>query len=385
VRDPFLTLGVVGTSNKENEFRLPIHPAHLPRLEPALRPRIFVEQGYGSRFGVDRAYLTEQVAGTMGREELFERCDVILLPKPTEADFALFREGQILWGWPHCVQDAAITQVGIDKRMTFVAWEAMYAWKTGQVPELHTFYKNNELAGYCSVLHSLQLKGITGHYGAKRRVAIISFGSTARGAVYALQGQGFTNIDVYTQRPPHAVQNQLPSLRYHQIRRLAPESAGLVVERSGGTAIPFAEELGRFGIIVNCVLQDTNRPLMYIQGEEVNHLRPGTLIIDVSCDDGMGFDFARPPSFEPPAFEVGPGVTYYAVDHSPSYLWNAASYEISAALLPYIGTVMGGEEAWQQDLTIHKAIEIKKGIILNPKILSFQKRAAEYPHPVLQH
>ena len=34
-----LTLGVVGTSNKENEYRLPIHPAHLPRLEPAkVRP-----------------------------------------------------------------------------------------------------------------------------------------------------------------------------------------------------------------------------------------------------------------------------------------------------------------------------------------------------------
>ena len=287
-----LTLGVVGTSNKENEHRLPIHPAHLPRLEPRLQSRVFVEVGYASKFGVGQAYLTEHVAGLMSREELFEHCDVILLPKPTEADFALFRDGQILWGWPHCVQDASITQVGIDKRMTFVAWEAMFSWKKGEVSELHTFYKNNELAGYCSVLHSLQLKGITGHYGATRRAAIISFGSTARGAVYALRGQGFTDISVYTQRPPHAVQNQLPSVRYHQIRRVAPESADLVVERAGGRAIPVADELGNSDIIVNCVLQDTNRPLMYIKGEEVNYLKPGTLIIDVSCDYGMGFDFA---------------------------------------------------------------------------------------------
>ena len=383
MRNQSLTLGVVGTSNKENEFRLPIHPAHLPRLEPALQSRVFVEEGYGSRFGVDQAYLTEHVAGIMSREELFEHCDVIVLPKPTEADFSLFRDGQIHWGWPHCVQDPSITQVGIDKRMTFVAWEAMFSWKKGEVAELHTFYKNNELAGYCSVLHSLQLKGITGSYGATRRVAIISFGSTARGAVYALRGQGFTDISVYTQRPPHAVQNQLPSVCYHQIRRVAPGSADLVVERTGGKAIPVAEELGNCDIIVNCVLQDTNRPLMYIKGEEVKTLKPGTLIIDVSCDYGMGFDFARPTSFKAPTFEVGHGVTYYAVDHSPSYLWNAATHEISAALLPYIGTVMGGEEAWQKDLTIHKAIEIRNGVILNPKILDFQKRATEYPHPVL--
>ena len=127
MRNQSLTLGVVGTSNKENEFRLSIHPADLPRLEPALRNRVFVQEGYGSKFGVDEAYLTEHVAGTMSREALFEHCDVILLPKPTEADFFLFHDGQILWGWPHCVQDPAITQVGIDKRMTFIAWEAMFS------------------------------------------------------------------------------------------------------------------------------------------------------------------------------------------------------------------------------------------------------------------
>ena len=378
-----LTLGVVGTSNKENEFRLPIHPAHLPRLEPALRSWVFVEEGYGARFGVDRAYLARHVAGIMSRAELFAHCDVILLPKPTKADFSLFRDGQILWGWPHCVQNPSITQAAIDKRMTLIAWEAMFSWRKGEVPELHTFYKNNELAGYSSVLHGLQLTGSTGHYGPTRRVAIISFGSTARGAVYALRGQGFTDISVYTQRPPHAVQNQLPSVRYYQLGRAAHGSDDLVVERRGGNAIPIAEELGKCDIIVNCVLQDTNRPLMYIKGDEAKALKPGTLIIDVSCDYGMGFDFARPTSFESPAFEVGHGVTYYAVDHSPSYLWNAATHEISTALLPYLGTVMGGEEAWQKDPTIHKAIEIRDGVILNPKILSFQKRAAEYPHSIL--
>ena len=383
MRHQSLTLGVVGTANKENEFRLPIHPDHLPRLGPELQGRTYVEEGYGSRFGVDRSYRAEHAAGIMSREELFAHCDVILLPKPTKADFAHFREGQVLWGWPHCVQGPAITQVGIDKRMTFIAWEAMFTWKRGGIRDLHTFYKNNELAGYCSVLHSLQLKGVTGHYGPRGRVAIISFGSTARGAAYALMGLGFTDIHVYTQRPSHAVQNQLPSIRYHQLRRVAPGSSDLVVGRRGRKPVPFAEELGGYDIIVNCILQDTNRPLIYIQGDQVDSLKPGTLIVDVSCDLGMGFDFARPTSFESPTFEVGPGVTYYAVDHSPSYLWDSATYEISTALLPYIGAVMGGQEAWQQDPTVHKAIEIQDGVVRNPKILSFQKRATGYPHAVL--
>jgi alanine dehydrogenase len=376
---------VIGTSNKENEYRLPIHPSHMPRLDPALRDYIWFEQGYGQRFGIGETYLRQYSAGIMGRTELFERCDVILLPKPTEEDFHLFQEGQILWGWPHCVQGEAITQVGIDKRMTYIAWEAMYAWKKTGVPELHTFYKNNELAGYCSVLHALQLKGITGHYGPRRRAAILSFGSTARGALYALRGMGITDITVYTQRPSYAVQNQIPAVAYRQIKRIAPDSAGVLGGEIGGNSHSFAQELASYDIIVNCILQDTDRPLMFVRAGEQDQLKPGTLIIDVSCDFGMGFAFAEPTSFEEPAFEVGDGITYYAVDHSPTYLWDAATFEISQALLPHVSTVLGGKGSWRQSPIIQKAIEIQDGVIQNPKILSFQKRAADYPHLVMGH
>ena len=375
-----LTLGVVGTSTKENEFRLPIHPDHFPQLNPTLKNQVFVERGYGSRYGIDEGYLKEYTAGIMSRQDLFKHCNVILLPKPTEADLPLFQEEQILWGWPHCVQGEAITQVGIDRRMTFIAWEAMYSWKTAEIPAQHTFYRNNELAGYCSVLHGLQLHGITGQYGAARRAAIISFGSTARGAVYALRGLGFTDITVYSQRPSYAIQNRIPSIRYRQMRRVASDRAEVEVDGIENRSVAMVDELANYSIIVNCVLQDPNRPLMFIKGDGVKRLARGTLIVDVSCDLKMGFDFARPTSFEAPTFQIIDGVTYYAVDHSPSLLWNAATYEISAALLPYIDVVMGGEEAWQENLTIRKAIEIKNGVILNSNILRFQNRQSEYPH-----
>jgi hypothetical protein len=46
----------------------------------------------------------------------------------------------------------------------------------GQVGR-HTFYKNSEMAGYCAVIHALQLKGIDGHYGNQRKALIFSFGA----------------------------------------------------------------------------------------------------------------------------------------------------------------------------------------------------------------
>jgi hypothetical protein len=73
-------------------------------------------------------------------------------------------------------------------------------------------------------------------------------------------------------------------------------------------------------------------------------------------------------------------VHYYAVDHSPSYLWNSATWENSEALLPFLQPVLAGRGAWDGNPTIGRAIEIRDGVIQNPAILSFQERAAEYPH-----
>ena len=151
-----LSLGVFGTSRKENEHRLPVHPLHLDRIDAGLRAGIFLERGYGERFGMADAQLAPMVAGVRSRQQLIAECDVIVLPKPTGGDIAELREGQVLWGWPHCVQDYAVTQLGIDHRLTLIAWEAMNYWTADGSFGVHVFHMNNELAGYCSVLHSLQ-------------------------------------------------------------------------------------------------------------------------------------------------------------------------------------------------------------------------------------
>lgn len=374
-----LTMGVIGSARKENEQRAPIYPAHLAQIDPDLRQRIYLETGYGNRFNVSDAELAQQVAGLMPREELFAHCDIILLAKPTEKDFPYFREGQILWGWPHCVQGQAITQLGIDKRLTMIAWEAMNTWRNGNW-QTHVFQKNNELAGYCSVLHALQLNGSTGLYGPSKRAAVISFGSTSRGAIHALNSQGYQDITVITFRHQLGITGQIPGLNYWEYTL---NDAGDVFVVQDDQNVPIAEMLAEFDIVVNCILQNPNRPLMFVQGDELNRFRPGSLIVDVSCDAGMGFDFARPTSFAAPIFTVGNGITYYAVDHSPSYLWHSATYEISLALLPYIEVVMAGPEDWHESETIYRAIEIENGIIQNEEILRFQQRAEAYPHLVM--
>ena len=376
-----LSLGVVGTSSKENEHRLPLHPDHLPRLAPELAERITLEHGYGERFGRSDAELAEHVAGFASRDEIITGSDVVVLPKPQHADVAVMHSGQVLWGWPHCVQDPEMTQLAIDRELTLIAFETMNHWTVDGAVGLHVFHKNNELAGYCSVLQAMELVGITGDYGRRLSAVVIGFGATARGAVTALNAHGVNQVAVLTNRGVAAVGSPIHSVRIRQFEHgLDDPSVSHVITERG--RMPLAPYLAENDIVVNCTLQDPNAPLTYLRTEDLSAFRQGSLIVDVSCDDGMGFSWAVPTTFDDPMFTVADRVNYYAVDHSPSYLWNSATWENSEALLPFIPIVLSGPDAWQADETISRAIEIRDGRIQNPAILAFQGRAEEYPHPL---
>lgn len=373
-----MRVGMLRTSLKENELRVPIYPEHLPRFPEALRSRMVFERGYGTRFGFTDEYFQRNGAAVGLREDVFADCELLVLPKPMPEDLQRMVPGQVLFGWLHCVQQQAITQAAIDRRLTLIAWEAMHHWSAFGEKSFHIFYKNNEIAGYAAVLHCLQLLGIDGHYGPRRKVVVLSYGSVSRGAIYALQGRGFNNIHVFTQRPPHLVADQNPDV-YHGHYFRGPGGC-LMSQKADGSERPLIDELSEADVICNGVLQNTNDPLMFVSDSGVSRLRPRSLIIDISCDSGMGFAFARPTSFEDPTFEVGDGITYYSVDHTPTYLWNAASREISKVMLAYLDTVAGGTAAWDADPTVRRAIEIRKGVIQNPDILHFQRRDPDYPH-----
>ncbi|RFA10191.1 alanine dehydrogenase [Subtercola boreus] len=374
-----LRLGVLHTSRKVDEKRLPIHPAHFERIDEDLRANMVLEYGYGERFGIADADLAPLVGAMGSREEILALADVVLLPKPQASDLEELRDGQTLWGWPHCVQDRGITQLAIDKSLTLIAWEAMNHWNSDGSYGLHVFHKNNELAGYCSVLHSLQLCGSTGDYGRRLTAVVIGFGATARGAVTALNAHGIHDVQVLTNRSIAAVGSPIPSVDIIQFEHNDEAPYESIVNSAEGPVL-LAPFLAERDIVVNCTLQDPNAPLTYLRLEDLDAFRPGSLIVDVSVDEGMGFSWARPTTFADPMFTVGQATNYYAVDHSPSFLWNSTTWEISEALMPFLRPVMSGPDAWAESDTITRAIEIAGGRIQNPAILEFQGRAAEYPH-----
>jgi len=378
-----LTLGVIGTSRKEDEKRVPIHPDHLSRLPENIRKQLIFEKGYGAPFGLDDDFFVSQTGGVASRHELLAEMGSVIITKPVLADLQEIREGGFIWGYPHCAQQGDITQTAIDRKLTLIAFEDMFVWSpNGQVGR-HTFYKNNEMAGYCAVIHALQLRGIDGHYGNQRKVIIFGFGAVSRGAIYALKSHGFRDITICIQKPDHQVREEILDVHYVRIREGNNGEARMVTVEHDGTVRPLSNLISESEIIINGFYQDTDNPINFVTEDEKDTLKPGCLIIDVSCDEGMGFYFAKPTTFKNPILHINK-VDYYAVDHTPSYLWESASRSISAALIVYLPTILEGHKSWMKNPTIQKAINIDDGVIKKESILTFQNRMLNYPHDFIK-
>ncbi|WP_024610326.1 N(5)-(carboxyethyl)ornithine synthase [Pseudoalteromonas sp. TB64] len=377
-----LTIGVIGTSRKTDERRYPIHPEHLLRIPESLRKQMVFEQGYGTAFNVSDEYIATLTGGIASRSEILTHIGTAIIAKPVLADLEEMREGGTIWGYAHCVQQHEITQAAIERKLTLIAFEDMYVWSPQGNVGRHTFYKNNEMAGYCAVIHALQLKGIDGHYGDQRKTIIFSFGAVSRGAIYALKAHGFRDITICIQRPDHEVREEILDCHYVKVREGLEGEARMMVVEHDGTNRPLGDLISEADIIVNGTYQETAHPVNFVIESEADCLKPNSLIIDVSCDEGMGFFFAKPTTFKNPLFRYN-NTDYYGVDHTPSYLWESATRSISAALIVYLQTILKGALQWQKDETIRRAINIERGIIKNTAILAFQNRENIYPYNVI--
>lgn len=119
-----LTIGVIGTSRKTDERRYPIHPAHLMRIPEKLREKMIFEQGYGAAFNMSDEEIAALTGGIATRSDILTQLGTVIIAKPVLADLQELKEGGTIWGYVHCVQQQAITQAALDRKLTLIAFEA---------------------------------------------------------------------------------------------------------------------------------------------------------------------------------------------------------------------------------------------------------------------
>jgi len=343
-------LGIIGNSFKENEKRLPIHPSDFCKIDNKYRQYIYIDEGYGNNFGYSDNDLKKYV-NILPKNKIYEECDIVLVLKYTYDDYKLISSNKICWGWHHLVQNKQNVDLIIEKKITAISIEQMF--ENG----IYILEDNRLIAGYASIMHALQLKGLTGYLSTSQpKIAILSYGCVGKGAIDAFISLGMTNIDVFTQRDPSEVKDRKNNIKY--VKYVNDDERFNTLEE--------------YDIVVNCILQDPLKPKIFLKEDELKEINKKMFIIDISCDPGMGFDFAVCTTFDEPIIKINDNVDFYGVDHSPSVYYNTISQKISQKIINYIPYVI--DDKINDNATLRNAIEIDKGIVINGTINKFQNR-----------
>ncbi len=309
-------------SHKENEKRRAMVPADVIRI--AHPEALFFETGYGDVLGFNDSDYVNVGANVVSRKEALTK-DIICDPKVGDAEYLSVLHCQSIFGWVHAIQNREITDKIIGGCLSAYAWEDMF--EKGR----HIFWRNNELAGEAAIMHAFQCYGKMPY---ETSVAVIGRGNTARGAVRVLNMLGAD-----------------------------------VIQYDRKTQELLRDEIGKYDVIVNCVLWDTARTDHIVYREDLKRMKRDSMIVDVSCDRHGGIETSVPTTIENPTYFID-GVLHYAVDHTPSLFYKTFTVENSRTIAPFIDALVN--ETHNEVLS--DALIIKDGNILDDRIIKFQKR-----------
>ena len=310
-------------SEKENERRRAVLPRDLAQVRN--RGALCFEEGYGLPFGISDDDYRDAGSEVLPRAAVYE-CDVICNPKtPEVAERARFGRGQLLFGWVHAVQGRSIVDFLLQREMSAIAWEDMY--DQGR----QCFWRNIEIAGEAAVLHAVNYLG---RIPLGLSAALIGNGNCARGALACMAKLGM-KVTTYDRNSVGALGMALPG----------------------------------YDIVVNAVLWDIYRSDHLIARSDLPRMHPGSMIIDISCDEGMGIESTKATTIADPVYECE-GVLHYAVDHTPALFFRTASESISAVVVRYLDELVEDRPG----TCIEKATIIDRGRIRDERISRFQER-----------
>ncbi|PAV29368.1 N(5)-(carboxyethyl)ornithine synthase [Virgibacillus profundi] len=313
---------------KENEHRQAMIFNDIAKMDH--RDKLYFEEGYGESFAISDEMLQNVGVHVVSREEVLKQ-EIICDPKAGDADYIdQLHDGQIVFGWIHAVQNRKLTDTFLSKRLTGIAWEDMN--EEGR----HVFWRNNEIAGEAAIMHAFSCYGKMPY---DTKVAVLGRGNVGRGAYKILIGLG-AQVTVYDRR----------------------------------TEDLFRKEAGDYDVLVNAITWDVSRTDHIIYKNDLKKMKQDSMIIDVSCDEGMGIETSRPTTIEQPVYFVD-GVLHYVVDHTPSIFYKTASKSISTQIRKYLPVIMAGQEA--KDNILRPAIILDNGDIYDHKILKYQERGNE--------
>jgi alanine dehydrogenase len=332
---------------KNNEYRVAITPSGVHELSRAGHD-VFVEAGAGTGSSLpDEDFVAAGARILSTADEVWDAADLVLKVKePIAEEYHRMREGQVLFTYLHLAASAECTQALLDRKVTGVAYETVELTDRS-LPLLAPMSEvAGRLAPQVGAYHLMRagggrgvlLSGSSGVYAAK--VVVIGAG---------VSGYNAAAIALGLQAEVLLLDKNIARLR----------SADAIYQGHVQTVASNTYEIERAvldaDLVIGAVLVPGAKAPKLITNELVKRMRPGSVLVDISIDQGGCFEDSRPTTHDDPVYKVHNSI-FYCVANMPGAVPHTSTYALTNVTLPYALEL--ANRGWRQAMRADPALAL---------------------------
>ena len=341
---------------KDNEFRVGLTPAGAAVLVQDGH-EVYIQKNAGVGSGLPDELYTQAGAKMLdSAQAVFDKAEMIIKVKePQSVEIGMMKEGQILFTYLHLAPAPDLTKQLLDRKVSGIAYETIQL-DDGSLPLLRPM---SEVAGRLSVQigsHYLQKdKGgsgvlLGGVPGVKPgRVVIVGAGIVGQNALKMAVGLG-AQVSIFDINPNRLA--YLDDLYGGRITTLVYNADAV------------AEEVAHSDLLIGAVLITGAKAPRLVTRQMLSHMRPNSVAVDVSVDQGGCFESTKPTTHSHPTY-VDSGVLHYCVSNIPGAVSRTSTFALTNVTLPYARKLasQGLRKALKEDAALARGLNVHAGEI----------------------
>jgi alanine dehydrogenase len=341
---------------KPDENRVAITPAGVHEYI-ANGHTVIIEKGAGAGSGiVDDAYTAEGARIVATAPEIFDNAEMIIKVKePQPVEIEMLKPDQVLYMYLHLAPNRELTTALAEKRVIAIAYETISAG--GKLVCLEPM---SEIAGKMSAIMGAFY--LSKPHGGKGVLA----GGVAgvHSANFLILGGGAAGINaarVAAGLGARVVVMDIDIERMRYLEDVLPKNCEMIMSNR----LNVEYEISSADVIIGAVLIPGAKAPRLITRQMLSRMQPGTVIIDISIDQGGCIETSRPTTHSRPVYEID-GIVHYCVANMPGAFPRSSTFALVNATHPYGLTIAnrGWKQAARESAPIRGGINIARGNIV---------------------
>ena len=346
---------------KVHEYRVGLTPESVRQLA-GRGHRVLVQTGAGIGIGAtDDDYRAAGATMVATPEEIFAQAELIVKVKePLARERALLRRDQALFTYLHLAPDADQARELLKSGAIAIAYETVTA-PGGGLPLLAPM---SEVAGRMAIQ-------VAAHYLERPqggRGILISGASGVPAANVLVLGAGVVGSNAARVAVGMGAQVTVLSRSEEPLRRLSAE-LGTELRTGPSTLEAVAEALGTADAVIGAALVPGALAPRLVTRAMLAAMQPGSVLVDVSIDQGGCFETSRPTTHADPVFTLD-GIVHYCVANMPGAVPRTSTYALNHATLPFVAELAdrGVAAALGQNAHLRNGLNVCRGAITRREV-----------------